>query len=286
MENIVSKNKNLLETMRSNFDVKNYELKEDEYLKNGVVYCKKCNTPRMASHKDHTFYSKCKCQDEEIEREREKERALKVQQYYNQLKLNSMQTVRFAQVSFDKTDLDRPADFINAHERCQTYVERWETINPTGLGIYLCGDVGTGKTRLTACVGNALMQQKYVPVIFTTIIDILKELKTVMNVSNKTTDTEQALMYKLSQVDLLIIDDLGTEKLSTWSQEKIFDLINSRYNKKKCTIFSSNYDLEQLLKRGFEQRTIDRIAEMSHAKIRLQGDSYRLKINKENENLF
>jgi DNA replication protein DnaC len=58
----------------------------------------------------------------------------------------------------------------------------------------------------------------------------------------------------------------------------VFDIINKRYNNKKPTIFSSNHSPNELItQRGMMQKTVDRIAEMSKAIIKLSGESYRMK---------
>ena len=84
-------------------------------------------------------------------------------------------------------------------------------------------------------------------------------------------------------MDLLIIDDIGTEILvkedgtKNWLQEKMYDIVNSRYINRKPTIFSSNESLTELVQKcGLMKKTVDRIAAMSTAKIKLQGSSYRL----------
>ena len=81
----------------------------------------------------------------------------------------------------------------------------------------------------------------------------------------------------------MFIDDLGTERVQTkdgdlWLQEKVFDVLNKRYNNRKPTIFTSNYSIQELLsERGLAIRTVDRIVEMSSAVLKVEGNSYRMK---------
>ena len=90
-------------------------------------------------------------------------------------------------------------------------------------------------------------------------------------------------IHRYYDVDLLIIDDLGTEILQkngedNWLQEQVFDIINKRYNNHKPTIFSSNHSLNELVQeRGMMPKTVDRIMEMSTAIIKVNGASYRAK---------
>ena len=98
------------------------------------------------------------------------------------------------------------------------------------------------------------------------------------------------LINKIANVDFLFIDDLGTEKVTkdgedTWLQDKIFEVINKRYNNMKPTIFTSNYSLQELVQdRGLLDKTVDRILEMSTAIIKVEGRSNRAK--REENNLF
>lgn len=94
---------------------------------------------------------------------------------------------------------------------------------------------------------------------------------------------------KLATIDFLFIDDLGAERVQSkdgdlWLQEKMFDVVNKRYNAKRPTIFTSNYSLQELItKVGIHERTVDRIAEMSNAIIKIEGESYRMKARSEME---
>ena len=91
-------------------------------------------------------------------------------------------------------------------------------------------------------------------------------------------------MARLTEVDFLFIDDIGTERMTTadgaelWVQDKMFDIINRRYNAKKPTVFTSNYGLKDLYKnRGVAKKTVDRIYEMTAgADMKVDGTNYRI----------
>ena len=86
-----------------------------------------------------------------------------------------------------------------------------------------------------------------------------------------------SLIRELTRVPLLIVDDLGAERLNKFQNETIYYIIDTRYKAMMPTIFSSNYSLDELLEQGLEQRTVDRINEMSTAVIKLTGANYRKK---------
>lgn len=256
-----------------------YAIKEDEQLNEQCeLICSKCGGRRYYQNNNFVVTCRCKCQAEEIEEEERRRKAEQRMQSLQNLKALSLLGKRYENASFDNLDLNRPQDFITAVQRCKKYCENWEDVKKQGLGIYLYGDVGTGKSLLTACIGNYLLAQ-FTTVLFTNFFEIAKQIKKTF-VDNSM--TESAFIDRLTNVDLLIIDDLGTEIVTkngekTWLQDKIYDVINARYINQKPTIFSSNESLVDLVERcGLMKKTVDRIAAMSTAKIELRGSSYRL----------
>ncbi len=256
------------------------KLRFDEYEKDGMIYCKQCHTQRVYVSEDKKFVVRClcKCQSEQREKEIELEKQKQQLEKVKRLKEMSLLGRKYKNSSFENLDLNRPESFLKAVKRCQAYCKAWTEINNKGYGLYLYGDVGTGKTELMACICNYLTE-KFVPVIITNFLEISKKLR-----ASYTNDieTENDIIERLAKVDLLILDDVGAEKLKkkdntdSFMQEKIYDIINRRYINQMPTLFTSNYCIQDLLdERGFEERTIDRIAEMSNAVIKLDGDSYR-----------
>lgn len=259
---------------------RDYKVKADEYLTEKYeLVCKKCGEKRYFQKENFVVVCSCKCQIEaDKERERKQELEQKMERLKN-LKAVSLLGKRYKEASFEKLDLNREEEFIQAVERCKKFCERWEQVQAKGLGIYLYGVHGTGKTLLTACIGNRLLE-KGVAVLFTSFLEIARALK------DKYSRNESVLVFmqNLEQVDLLILDDIGTEvivkstKEKSWLQEKIYEIINARYVQKKSTIFSSNESIQDLhIKCGMESKTIDRIGEMSTVRLEIKGTSYREK---------
>ena len=256
-----------------------YQLKEGETLTETYeLVCKDCGGRRYYQNNNFVVTCRCTCQAQAAEEEERRKQAEKRMESLQKLKALSLLGKRYQNASFENLDLNRPQDFINAVERCKNYCKNWDEVKKQGLGIYLYGDVGTGKSLLTACIGNYLLA-RFTTVLFTNFFEIAKQIKKTF-VDNSM--TESAFIDRLTGVDLLIIDDLGTEIVTkngekTWLQDKIYDVINARYINQKPTIFSSNESLVDLVEScGLMKKTVDRIAAMSTAKIELRGSSYRL----------
>ena len=255
-----------------------FELREDEYLKDGLIYCKNCNTPRQCFvEKNVTFRCACECRRKKYEEEEERKRLELEIERLKALKKNSLLGKRYENSTFETLDRNRPESFLNAVKRCEDYCNKWQEVKEKGLGLYIFGDVGTGKTELSACIVNCLLS-KLVPVLITNFLEISKRIRASYNIEN---ETEESIILKFANIDFLILDDLGVENIkndsdNSFLQEKIFDIVNLRYINKRPTIFTSNYSIEKLLKeKGLQRRIVERIADMSNARFELRGESYR-----------
>lgn len=267
-----------------NVILENFELQPNEYIKDGMIYCSVCNQKKLfVGHNwmGQKIARRCVCecfQKEEQKKKEEEEKRKKLARIEN-LKTRSLIDERYKDKTFNDLDLNNDS-FKKAFTRCKKYCEIAEEILNKGYGIYLWGNSGTGKTLLTACMANYLMDKEYT-VLFTDFFEILKAIRGTFN--NKSNETDDDIIKNISEVDFLFIDDLGTESLAknsgdNFTQDKIFEIINKRYNKKKPTIFSSNYPIKDLVgSRNFMYKTVDRINEMSNAVIEIKGDSYRKK---------
>ena len=248
---------------------------ETEYLKDGTIYCIKCNEPRSCFGITTKVRIRCKCQKEEDEKLLKIKEQIQKQETINKLKCNSLLGEKYKNVSFDNTEI-YSHEYGIIYNRCKKYCEVADEVLNKGIGIYLFGTKGTGKTHLTSCMANELMN-RYKTVIFTNFSEISKNIRSSFNGKGN----EVEILNKLTGVDFLFIDDFGTEMVNRnnedlWLQEKIFEIINTRYNNNKPIIFSSNYSLlEMLQQRGLADKTVDRINEKCES-MKIEGRSYRL----------
>ncbi|HEV8193835.1 MAG TPA: ATP-binding protein, partial [Ktedonobacterales bacterium] len=102
------------------------------------------------------------------------------------------------------------------------------------------GGYGGGKTHLAAAIANAC-EQAGVPVIFAIVPDLLDHLRAAFAPNSET--TYDALFDKIREVQLLVLDDLGAENSTAWATEKLFQLINYRYNYRMPTVITTNHRL-------------------------------------------
>lgn len=256
----------------------------------GLYYCTKCHTLRETEKIVPVFERRmpvmCKCMREAEQKAKEKDEHNRKMQMLDKIRSASLLGERYKDTTFANTDLSVGGEFEKAFHRCRRYCEIADDALEKGYGIYIYGNSGTGKTHLTACICNELINQ-YRQCLFTNFFEISKLIRSTYN---RNTEAE-GIIKRICEIDFLFIDDLGTEILrkngeDNWLQEQVFDIINKRYNNEKPTIFSSNYSLNELIEqRGMMEKTVDRIMEMSTAIIKLNGASYRAK-NRRKESLF
>lgn len=138
-----------------------------------------------------------------------------------------------------KNWIERKGDYLNNYAN---FCRNFEKIKEKGLGMILGGDCGTGKTFAIDCIYNAL-KERYV-VCKTSISHILTLIKKGMTDNSYSTTK---LIKDLLKIDLLILDDVGNEKIdSSWAKEIMFVIFDTLYRNKKSFIITTNFNLTQL----------------------------------------
>ena len=106
-------------------------------------------------------------------------------------------------------------------------------------GLFLEGQPGVGKTHLAAAVLKQVVQTTGARGLFYDTRDLLRVIRSTYDPSIRTTELE--VLRPVMHADLLVLDDLGAEKTSEWVEETMNLIVNTRYNERRLTIFTSNY---------------------------------------------
>jgi len=107
------------------------------------------------------------------------------------------------------------------------------------VGLLFIGPCGVGKTHLAVGIIRELIEKKNVPCYFYDFRELIKEIQNTYSPDSPITEHE--ILAPVFQSELLVLDELGAKRTSAWIEETIFYIINQRYNRKKLTIFTSNY---------------------------------------------
>lgn len=118
--------------------------------------------------------------------------------------------------------------------------------NQNTNGLYINGGSGTGKSYIACALTNYLIKEKAVKVAFVNVRNFIADcISTFDNYSKENYVAKQIAL--LQNVDVLVLDDLGGEKVSEWSTHSVlFEILDYRAQLKKLTFITSMYDIEQL----------------------------------------
>ena len=145
-------------------------------------------------------------------------------------------------------------------------------------GLLLIGPPGIGKTHLAVSVLRDVIVEKNIRGLY---FDTRSLLSTIRSTYNPVTRASEAdILERVMKAELLVLDDLGAERPTDWVEETMNLIVNTRYNDRKPTIFTSNYedvpdtdDLDSLLVRvGFRMHS--RLREMCDF-LEYAGPDYR-----------
>ncbi len=114
--------------------------------------------------------------------------------------------------------------------------------NPLGW-LVLTGSYGSGKTHLAAAIANYRVDRAR-PTLFIVVPDLLDTLRATF-APDSATDYDDTL-EQVRNIDLLVLDDLGTQHTTPWAAEKLYQILNHRYTAKLPTVITTNQSLSDM----------------------------------------
>jgi DNA replication protein DnaC len=160
-------------------------------------------------------------------------------EYQSSLKLELLRNMTFD--NFDHKRLDLPPEQRqNLRQAFNLAVEFARS--PEGW-LTFQGVNGCGKTHLAAAIANYQLAQGK-PVFFVVVPELLDHLRSTFSLDSKTSYDE--FFEKLKETPLLILDDFGEQSATPWAQEKLYQLINYRYNARLPMVVTTFFSLDEI----------------------------------------
>lgn len=130
-----------------------------------------------------------------------------------------------------------------AHNLRHAFEEARRYAGHPGGWLILFGGYGCGKTHLAAAIANAAVERGEA-VLFVVVPDLLDHLRATFGPNSPVSYDQR--FEEIRSAPLLILDDLGTQSSTAWAQEKLYQILNYRYNARLPTVITSNQGLEEI----------------------------------------
>ncbi len=222
--------------------------------------CKKCNDTGLYLGKQ------CDCYQEILSDELFSESnmgALMKKQVFGAFDLNKFRKEKKA---------EEPCAPREIMQKVYDFAKRYsETFEKTHENLLFYGNSGTGKTFLSSCIANRIMERGF-SVVYQSAGQIFTKLEGIR--FGRITSGADVLEKHIMESELLIIDDLGTEFIGKYTETELFRIVNTRILNEKSTIISTNLDPSNI-KTTYSERILSRL--LGHySNFKFYGEDIRL----------
>jgi len=150
--------------------------------------------------------------------------------------------------------LDNSPSLQNAKARARDFIDRYPYVD---AGLLFVGASGRGKTHLACAILSELATTKGVHGLYVDFSDLLLKIQTSFRPDADA--SKELVLTPFVETELLVLDELGASKPHPWVQDVLYNLLNTRYNKKRVTIATSNFEDDPDTASGEKERLEDRL---------------------------
>ena len=223
---------------------------DSDYIRDGLLYCGKCQMPKQVRVNflgtEKIQYCTCRCDEEIYQHEEKLRQKIEYDNETEHLRRLAFPLCCDFPPNLPLRDDMRKWTFENDNNSnpeimsiARDYVNNFEECFRNGLGFLFYGNIGSGKSYVSASIANALVEKRY-SVLMTTFEQIKSDILG--------TKEKQAVYERLNSLALLIIDDLATESDSGYTSAIIFSVINNRIAAGLPMIITTNLTQEEMSK--------------------------------------
>lgn len=260
---------NFIDQIKSNPLVSNYDVNLSN-VNDFAIYieevnnCKKCKSLKNCLNANQGFCSKieneafvlapCKYKKEAIQKSKK-----------DNLIGTLFVSKHILNATFEEYELSTP-NRIKIYDYVQNFIQSIKN-HKFVKGLYLFGGFSTGKTFILGCIANELAQH-HIQSLVIYFPDLVVELKNSISTPNRF----EELMNYLKSVDVLMLDDLGSENMTPWLRDEVLGpVLNYRLMEEKPVFISSNIDPEQLEEHLTVSKSAQESLKAARIRSRLEG---------------
>lgn len=212
---------------------------------NGLLHCGICGKPKQMIAPEEVadiapiLTVQCDCQEAQSQRAEDQQKKLRKRMLADETMriLEDLGACGFPRDVFSSDD----GGDAETRSKAIAYVNGFEKARGAALGLMFVGPVGSGKTFWTSCIASQLIEDGMM-VMFT-------DLRRLVNAANdKNGENRKYILRSVRGCDLLVLDDLGVERESSFMAEQVFQIIDERYQAKRPMIITSNLDPSMMAK--------------------------------------
>ncbi len=234
--------------------------------------CKKCDSNeydkkrRYIYNDSTTKLENCKCMPFSL-------KFNQIKKLYDKSNIPARYKLASLEMNMDH-DLHQNGGTCTLHANTMEVREFLEAKELSHRGFYFQGTTGSGKTHIACAILNELILKRGLEGRYCKVSkDFLEAIKTTFTKEKYWNEesTSKSIEDEFQKVPVLVLDDFGVQKDSPWVLEKLYDLIDTRYEARRLTIITSNKPMESW--RGvFENRIYSRLKEMTEEKSFMAAD--------------
>lgn len=180
----------------------------------------------------------CSCRAESLRRERLE--AAEIPERYRQCNLDNFN--------------EKGSALVSAKGTAREFVDQYPVVES---GLLLVGPAGRGKTHLACAILSELVVTKAVQGLYVDFSDLLMRIQTSFRPDADL--SKESVLTPYAETELLVLDELGASKPHPWVLDVLYNLLNTRYNRKRITIATSNFEDEPDSVSGEREKLEDRI---------------------------